>query len=405
MIKESALPPLPAQPGITIGHDFRPAIQYAGWNGSDIGEAMTVNMGPQHPSTHGVLRVELRLSGEEVQDLRCHIGYMHRCAEKEAENSTYIQIVPYTDRLDYVGPMLNAHAYSLAVERLMGIRVPADVEYLRVAVCELQRIASHLLAIGTFGIDVGAFTPFLYAFEARENILKFFEYLSGGHLLYNYIWPGGAQRPPAADFKPRVETLLAQIEHAMDGEINPLLTENSIFIQRTAGIGVLRPEAALAYAITGPNLRGSGIRRDLRKEEPYALYDTLEFDVPYGKGEFGPVGSCLDRYLVRIREIGESAKIVRQCLKLLPESVDVHAAVPATWKAPKAECYFRAETARGELGVYLISDGSDIPSRCRFRSPGFHAIQVIPEIGRGHLLADIPAIIGSLDFVMCEVDR
>jgi len=389
-------------------HDFRPKVQYVGTDGSpiDVGETMTVSMGPQHPSTHGVLRVEVRLSGEEVEDLRCHIGYMHRCAEKESENSTYIQIVPYTDRLDYVAPMTNAYAYSLAVERLFGLQVAPEIEFLRAAVNDLERIASHLLAIGTFGIDVGAFTPFLYAFEAREKILKFFEYISGGHLLYNYIWPGGVQRQPPHDFKPRVLEILKDVEHAMETEINPVLTGNRIFIDRTASAGVLRQKTALDYAITGPNLRGSGIARDLRVDEPCGIYSKLQFKVCTGRGEFGPLGSCLDRYVVRVDEIKESILIVRQCLDQIPDApLDVHAGLPSTWNAPEGECYFRAETARGELGIYLISDGSSKPFRCKYRSPSFHAIQVLPEISRGHLLADLPAIIGSLDFVMCEVDR
>lgn len=389
-----------------IRQDFRPYIQFVRRESSELGEPMVLSMGPQHPSTHGVLRVEVVLSGEEVLDLRCHIGYMHRCAEKESENSTYSQIVPYADRLDYVAPMTNAYAYSLAVERLFKLRVAPEVEYFRIAINEIERIASHLLAVGTFGLDLGAFTPFLYAFEAREKILKFFERLSGGHLLYNYIWPGGVQRRPPPDFKARVEELLREVEVAMAAEINPVLTENSVFIGRTARVGILAPEIALAYAITGPNLRGSGVKRDLRRDEPTPLYDTLEFNVCVGRGAYGPLGSALDRYSVRIEEITESIKIVRQCLAKLPDApLDVHAGLPANWNAPPGECYFRAETARGELGVYLVSDGTSKPARCKYRSPCFHAIQVIPEIGRGQFLADLPVIIGSLDFVMCEVDR
>ncbi|HYG73654.1 MAG TPA: NADH-quinone oxidoreductase subunit D [Planctomycetota bacterium] len=390
----------------TPSRGYRQKIEFVTRGQKDLGESMLMNMGPQHPSTHGVLRIELVMSGEVIQDVRCHIGYMHRCAEKESENSTYIQAVPYTDRLDYVAPMTNAYAYSLAVERLMGLSVPAEVEFLRMAINELERIASHLLAIATFGIDLGAFTPFLYAFEARERILKFFELLSGGHLLYNYIWPGGVQRQPPSDFHARMEELLRDVETAMSTEIDPVLTGNRIFVDRTAKIGILTPETALAYAITGPNLRGSGISRDLRRDEPCARYHELDFEVCIGKGEYGPIGSCLDRYLVRVAEIRESIKLVRQCLPRIPEKqFDVHAGLPATWNAPAGECYFRFETARGELGIFLISDGSAKPYRCKYRSPGFHSIQVIPEISRGCYMADMPAIIGSLDFVMCEVDR
>jgi NADH-quinone oxidoreductase subunit D len=390
----------------TIRHDFRPYVQYVRREANELGDQMVLSMGPQHPSTHGVLRVELVLSGEEVADLRCHIGYMHRCAEKESENSTYPQVVPYTDRLDYVAPMTNAYAYSLAVERLGRLSVPEDVEYFRIAINELERIASHLLAIGTFGIDIGAFTPFLYAFEAREKILKFFEYLSGGHLLYNYIWPGGVQRQPPPDVKSRIEEILRDVEIAMANEINPVLTGNRVFLDRTAAVGIITPEVGLAYAITGPNLRGSGARRDLRRDEPSPLYDKLDFEVCVGHGTFGPLGSALDRFIVRVEEITESIKIVRQCLGRFPESgLDVHAGLPASWNIPAGECYFRFETARGELGIYLIADGTNKPSRCKYRSPGFHAIQLIPEIARGHYLADLPVIIGSLDFVMCEVDR
>jgi NADH-quinone oxidoreductase subunit D len=404
--KPDAPPENQANRTLPISYDYRPQVQYVAVDSKDVGEQMTLSMGPQHPSTHGVLRVELKLSGEEVQDLHCEIGYMHRCAEKESEASTYLQAVPYNDRLDYVGPMLNAHVYSLAVERLFNITPPPEVEYLRVAISEMQRVVSHLVSIGTFGIDVGAFTPFLYAFEVREKILKFFEYISGGHLLYNYMWPGGVQRQPPSDFKPRVEELLKEVESAMITEITPVLTGNRVFIDRTANIGVLQQETALAYAITGPILRGCGIERDLRKDEPYALYDTIDFDVCIGKGEFGPVGSCLDRYLVRVNEIYQSVQIVRQCLTRIPETgMDVHAGLPASWNAPAGESYFRGEISRGELGVFLISDGSSKPYRCKYRSPSFHAIQVLPEIARGHYLADLPAIIGSLDFVMCEVDR
>lgn len=397
-----ALPELPAP----VHRGFRPYVQYLVQVAPDVGEPMTLNMGPQHPSTHGVLRVELQLSGEEVQDLRCHIGYMHRCAEKESENSTWLQIVTYCDRLDYVAPMTNAYTYSLAVERMLGLAVSDEVEYWRMAVNELERIASHFLAIGTYGIDLGAFTPFLYGFEAREKIMKFFEYISGGHLLYNYIWPGGVQRQLPADFKARTRELLEAARRAMREQIHPVLTGNRIFIDRSSGIGVLSPDIAAAYAITGPNLRGSGVARDLRKDEPCARYAHVEFEVPVGQGEFGPVGSSLDRYLVRAREIDESVKIVEQCLDRLPDRpIDVHAGLPKKWEVPAGESYFRFETARGELGVYIVSRGGPKPYRVKYRSPCFHAIQVLPEIARAHWVADLPAIIGSLDFVMCEVDR
>lgn len=385
---------------------YRPYVQYMVQENPELGESMTLNMGPQHPSTHGVLRVEVKARGEQVEDLRCHIGYMHRCAEKVSENSTYLQAVPFIDRLDYVAPMTNAYAYALAVERLAGLKTGNEVEYWRMAVNEMERIASHLLAIGTFGLGIGSFTPFLYAFEARERILKFFEYISGGHLLYNYIWPGGVQRVPPIDYESQAWKILEDVRHCMDDQLFPVLTGNRILIDRTAHIGVLTPEVALAYSITGPNLRGSGIHRDLRRTEPCALYDRLEFDICVGRGEFGPRGSCLDRYLVRVAEIYESAKLVEQCLdRIQGKKLDVHGGLPRNWNVAESESYFRFETARGELGIYLIADGSNKPYRAKYRSPGFHAIQVIPEISRGHWIADLPAVIGSLDFVMCEVDR
>jgi len=388
------------------GRGYRPYLQITTRQTDDVGESMLLNMGPQHPSTHGVLRIEVILSGEEVEDLRCHLGYLHRCAEKESEASTYLQVVPYTDRLDYVAPMTMAYTYSLAVERLGNFQVADEVEYYRMAIVELQRIASHFLAIGTFGIDMGSFSPFLWAFETRERILGFLEAISGGHLLYNYIWPGGVQRAPMLDYKARIEALLKETEHTMNKLVGPVLSENAIFIQRTAFSGVMTAEVALAYAISGPNLRGSGVNRDLRKDEPYGLYQKVDFNTSVAKGQYGPLGSCLDRYLARGGEVLESVKIIRQCLSRIPDGpLDVHEGLPAKWDLPKGECYFRGEAARGELGVYLVSEGGPKPYRCKFRSPGYHSIQVIPEIARGSYIADLVAIIGSLDFVMGEVDR
>ena len=269
-------------------------------------DTMILNMGPQHPSTHGVLRLELVVDGEVIVDVIPHIGYLHRCFEKHAEQMTnYQQVIPYVDRMDYVAAMGNELAYVLAVEKLLGIEVPERVQYIRVIMAELQRIASHLLAIGTYGLDLGAFTPFLWCFREREKILDLFEITCGARLLYNYIWVGGVSHDLPSEFGKKLKDFLKTFPKALK-EINDLLTFNKIFIDRTANVGVLPADVAINYGCSGPMLRGSGVKFDLRKNEPYLVYDRFEFDIPVGEGKMGTVGDCWDRYYVRVREMEES---------------------------------------------------------------------------------------------------
>ena len=367
-------------------------------------EEMILNMGPQHPSTHGVLRLELGTDGEIVSWVRPHIGYLHRCFEKHAENLTYPQVIPFTDRMDYLASMNNNLGYVLPIEKMMDLKVPERVEYIRVIMCELNRIASHLISFGTYGIDIGAFTPFLFAFRERERIFDLFEMTCGARMLYNYIWVGGVSHDLPDGFIEIATKFVDEFQGHID-EYNRLLSGNKIFISRTAHVGILPPELAINYNITGPNLRGSGVKWDLRRDDPYSIYDRFEFDIPVGRGEMGTVGDCWDRYMVRIREMEQSARILKQALKQIPKG-DVHAAIPKQIKPPKdTECYFRTENPRGELGVYLISDGSNKPYRVKIKSPCFVALSVLPEICKGAMIADIVAIVGSIDIVLGEVDR
>ncbi len=368
-------------------------------------DTMILNMGPQHPSTHGVLRLELVVDGEIIVDVIPHIGYLHRCFEKHAEQMTnYQQVIPYVDRMDYVAAMGNELAYVLAVERLMGIEVPERVQYIRVIMAELQRIASHLLAIGTYGLDLGAFTPFLWCFREREKILDLFEITCGARLLYNYIWIGGLSHDLPSEFGKKLKEFLKTFPKALK-EINDLLTFNKIFIDRTANIGVLPADVAINYGCSGPMLRGSGVKFDLRKNEPYLVYDRFEFDIPVGEGKMGTVGDCWDRYYVRVREMEESLKIIEQAWEQLPPG-DVHSAIPKKVRPPQGEVYFRTENPRGELGFYIISDGhTSSPFRVKARAPSFVNLSVLPEISKGYMIADLVAILGSVDIVLGEVDR
>jgi len=368
-------------------------------------DTMILNMGPQHPSTHGVLRLELVVDGEIIVDVIPHIGYLHRCFEKHAEQMTnYQQVIPYADRMDYVAAMGNELAYVLAVEKLMGLEVPERVQYIRVIMAELQRIASHLLAIGTYGLDLGAFTPFLWCFREREKILDMFEITCGARLLYNYIWIGGVSHDLPSEFGKKLKDFLKTFPKALK-EINDLLTFNKIFIDRTANVGVLPADVAINYGCSGPMLRGSGVKFDLRKNEPYLVYDRFEFDIPVGEGKMGTVGDCWDRYYVRVREMEESLKIIEQAWEQIP-SGDVHAAIPKKVRPPQGEVYFRTENPRGEIGFYIISDGhSSSPFRVKARAPSFVNLSVLPEISRGYMIADLVAILGSVDIVLGEVDR
>jgi len=367
------------------------------------GEEMILNMGPQHPSTHGVLRLELQTDGEVVQKITPHIGYLHRCFEKHAENVDYPGVIPYTDRMDYIASMNNSLGYALAVEKLMGIEVNDRVKTLRIIVAELNRIASHLLSVGTYAMDIGAYTPFLHCFREREKILDLFEWICGARLLYNYNWVGGVSHDIPEGFVEKTRQFLTEFEPVIVEE-NELLSFNKIFIERTAGVGILSEELALSYNVTGPNLRGSGVSWDLRRAEPYCGYETYDFAVPVGQGKFGPLGSCWDRYYVRVREMEECVKIIRQALDRLPEG-DVQEKVPKKVRPPKGEVYGKTETPRGELGYYIISDGSPNPFRIKIKSPCFTALAVLPVISKGEMIADIIAVIGSIDIVMGELDR
>jgi NADH-quinone oxidoreductase subunit D len=367
------------------------------------GDMMTLNMGPQHPSTHGVLRLELKTDGEIVADAIPHIGYLHRCFEKHVENVDYAAVVPFTDRLDYCAAMNMELGYVLAVEKLMGIEINNRVRCIRIIMAELCRIASHLIAAGTYGNDIGSFTPFLWCFRDRETILDFFEETCGGRLLYNYNWIGGLMHDLKPDFEKKVIEFVDYFEPQVDN-LNKLLSDNYIFIKRTANVGILAPETAISYGVTGPNLRGSGVKFDVRKDEPYLGYEEFDFDVAVGKGEYGPIGSCWDRYMVRIREVKESCKIIRQAVaKLTPG--DVREKVPKRIKPPAGEVYMRTEAPRGELGYYIVSDGSLKPYRLKVKSPCFTAMSAFREVSRGVMISDIVAILGSFDIVLGEIDR
>ncbi|MFQ6676890.1 MAG: NADH-quinone oxidoreductase subunit D [Fidelibacterota bacterium] len=364
---------------------------------------MTLNIGPQHPSTHGVLRLKVKTDGEIISEVEPIIGYLHRCFEKHCENVTYEQVIPYTDRCDYIAAMNNNLGYAVAVEELMELKVPDRVEHIRVIVSELNRIASHLLALGTFGLDVGAFTPFLYMFRDRERILDIFEALCGARLLYNYIWVGGLSHDFPNGLENKIIGFLDYFEPQLD-EYNNILTYNKIFIERTADVGVMPIEVAINYGVTGPNLRGSGVKWDLRRDDPYSIYKQFDFNIPVGSGSVGTIGDCWDRYFVRMSEMGESIKIIRQAIKALPAG-DVHQALPKKIRPPKGSVYKRTESPRGDLGYYIESDGSPVPYRLKMRSPAFTALSVLSEISSGWMMSDVLAILGSLDIVLGEIDR
>ncbi len=368
------------------------------------GEEMILNIGPQHPSTHGVLRLRVKTDGEIVSEVTPIIGYLHRCFEKHCENLTYEQVIPYTDRCDYIASMNTNFGYVVAVEELMGIKVPEKVEYIRIIMAELNRIASHLLALGTFGLDVGATTPFLYMFRDRERILDMFEMVCGARLLYNYMWVGGVSHDLPVGFVEATFKFLDDFEREID-EYNNLLTFNKIFIERTADVGIMTPEVAIDYGVSGPNLRGSGVKWDLRKNDPYSIYDRFDFNIPVGEGTMGSVGDCWDRYWVRVLEMHESVKIIRQALQQMPKEGNVHEALPKKVRPPKGSVYKRTESPRGDLGYYIISDGKPSPIRLKMRSPAFTSLSVLNEISRGWMISDVLAVLGSLDIVLGEIDR
>ncbi len=387
------------------------------------GERMIINMGPSHPSTHGVLRLVLELDGEEIVNVWPDIGYLHRGDEKIAENITYTQFIPYTDRLDYIAPFANNVAYAYAVEKLCGIDVPTRCQYIRVICAELARISSHLLSTGCFGMDVGAMTVFLYTFREREKIHDLCELICGARFTTSYTRVGGLANDVPADLLPMLRKFLKEFPATLD-EVDKLLTRNKIFIERTREIGVLTKTDAIDLGVTGPILRGSGVEWDIRKAHPYGGYENFNFDIPVGT-----VGDCFDRYLVRMEEMRQSVRILQQAADNMPggpwNSSDakillpkkkavltkmeelIHQFINVTEgiNAPPGEVYFSAENPKGELGFYIISKGGGAPHRLKIRAPSFVNLQAVPVISRGHMISDLVAILASIDFVMGECDR
>jgi len=388
-----------------------------------VGEKLVLNMGPSHPATHGVLRLILELDGEIITKADPDVGFLHRGDEKIAENMHYNQFVPYTDRLDYLAPLANNVAYALAVEKLMDWELPARGKAIRVICCELARISAHMLGVGVFAMDVGAMTVFLYTFTEREKIYNLCEQLTGARFTTSYTRVGGQIRDLPNGFVDSVKHFLNELEPVID-EIDKLLSRNRIFIDRTQDIGVISKADAIAYGLTGPNLRGSGVDHDIRKAKPYLDYEKYEFDVP-----IGTKGDCYDRYLVRMEEMRQSVRILRQVFAtlpsgpinvadakgLLPKKENVlmkmeeliHHFILATQgiEAPAGEVYFAAENPKGELGFYINSTGGGVPHRLKIRAPSFLNLSIISKLIPGHMLSDIPAVLGSLDFVMGECDR
>ena len=383
----------------------------------------TMNFGPQHPAAHGVLRMVMEMDGEIVERCDPHIGLLHRGTEKLIEYKTYTQAVPYFDRLDYVAPMNQEHAFALATENLLGITVPERGQYIRVLFSELGRVLNHLLNITTFALDVGAITPALWGFEEREKGMEFYERVCGARLHANYFRPGGVHQDMPAGLAEDMLEFAEAFPKFID-DLEGLLTENRIFKQRTVDIGVVSKKDAIDWGFTGPMLRGSGVAWDLRKSQPYEVYDKIDFDVPVGK-----TGDCYARYLIRIEEMRQSAKMMIQAINNMPEGlvmVDDHKVSPPKradmkesmeamihhfklysegYHVPKGETYAAVEAPKGEFGVYLVSDGTNRPYRCHMRAPGFAHLQAMDFMAQGHMLPDAVAIIGSMDVVFGEIDR
>ena len=384
---------------------------------------MNLNFGPQHPAAHGVLRLILELDGEVVEKIDPHIGLLHRGTEKLIEHKTYTQAVPYFDRLDYVAPMNQEHAFALAIEKLLKIEVPIRGQYIRVLFCEIGRILSHLLNITTQALDVGALTPSLWGFEERETLMTFYERVSGSRLHANYFRPGGVHQDLPRGLSDDIISFCNSFPKVID-DLETLLTDNRIFKQRNVDIGVVTKQEALDHSFSGVMLRGSGIAWDLRKAQPYECYQDFDFKIPVGKN-----GDCYDRYLCRMEEMRESVKIIKDCIKKMPtgpvKTIDGKVTPPKKedlknsmealihhfklfsegFRVPEGEIYAPVEAPKGEFGVYLISDGSNKPYKCKIRAPGFSHLQSMDYLLKGHMLADIPAVLGSLDIVFGEVDR
>lgn len=360
-------------------------------------EELLINMGPQHPSTHGVLRVMARLDGERIVDAWGDIGYLHRCFEKIAEKRTLTQVIPYTDRTDYLSAISQELAFVQAVEDLLEVEIPERAQYVRFIMNELQRIASHLIWFGAFALDLGATTAFLYAWREREKLLDIFESVTGARMLYNFFRIGGVRNDIFEGFTDAVHRFLDDLDNQL-ADYHNLITGNPIFEARTKGIGVLSAEDAIAWGASGPVLRASGVPYDIRKADPYLVYDRYDFEVPIGTN-----GDCYDRYIVRMKELPESIKLVRYGLQDIPRG-DLMGNVPRRLRL-EGETYARVESPRGEVGCYLVGDGSDQAYRLKWRAPGFVHLQLLGPLGRGEMIADMVANIGSLDIVMGEVDR
>ena len=359
---------------------------------------LMINMGPQHPSTHGVFRLVLWIDGERIVKSEPHIGYLHRGSEKICESEHYNQVITLFDRLDYVGNLNNELAFCLAAEKIMEIEVPERAEYIRVILCELNRIASHLLFYGVYGLDAGAMTPMLYAFRERERVQELFESVTGARLMHNYIRIGGLKEDVPSDFKDRVLRLTDQLKSGID-ECDELLSQNEMFLARTKGVGKLSGRDAVDYGVTGPALRASGVSEDIRITDTYSIYDRFDFGIP-----IGTEGDCWDRFYVRVEEMRESLRIIDQAMKDLPEG-DTSANVRRIIRPPKGEVFVRTESPRGDLAVFLVSDGTDTPYRVKVRAPSFANLQALNHMLKSAYLADAVLILGSIDVIMGEVDR
>ena len=381
---------------------FEVEVERTGATGLET-EEMTLNMGPQHPSTHGVLRFVVKADGEVMREAIPDVGYLHRSIEKISEKVGYHGFMPYTDRVDYVAAMFCNQGWGMVCEKLAGIEVPKRGEYCRVIASEFNRIASHLLSVGTMVLDIGAATPFFHAIREREKINDLLEELCGARLTYNYMRIGGVAWDLPPGFAEKCIAFLDAFEPLID-EYHDLITYNTIYLARVADVAAISREDAINYNLVGPNLRASGVKYDVRRDEPYSIYPELDFDVPVGSGEEGTVGDCFDRYIVRMREMQESCKILRQCFKQIPDG-PVIAKVPRKFKPPAGDAYIRVESARGDMGWYAVSDGSEFPYRCKVRTGSFAAMAIIDKVIRGLMIADLVAVIASLDIVAPEVDR
>jgi len=360
-------------------------------------EELLMNIGPQHPSTHGVLRVVVKVDGEIIKEAEPVVGYLHRGTEKLAEDLQYTQIIPYTDRMDYLSSMVNNHAIVTAVEHAMDLEVPERAEHLRVIVVELNRLMSHLVFLGTYLLDLGAMSPFLYAFANRERVVDYFNRLCGARLTYNYMRVGGVKWDAPDGWIEDVKTFVPHMRKELD-MLHDLVTGNEIFLNRVKGIGVYDTDYALSLGLSGINLRCTGFNWDLRKNKPYSIYDRFDFDVIVGQN-----GDCFDRYMCHMKEIVESLKIVEQALEQIPDG-PVMGKVPKILRVPAGEYYHAIEGTRGELGVYIVSEGKDKPYRLKFRRPSFINLQVLPDLLRGQTMSNLIAILGAVDIVLGEVD-